>query len=120
MRNVSNIGDAKLVIDQVDVLVEIVASIKNKADAKNFLENFLTESELLYLAQRMNIQRMLAKDFSYSQIREKIKAQNATITKSKEILDKANEQYLDILLKYKYKKKYIEETKLPRVKYKGF
>ena len=120
IRNLSNIGDKKLVEDQINVLSDIVAAIKNKNDARSFIENFFTDSEKLCYAQRMNIMRMLIKDFSYMQIKEKIKAHNSTIARSKEIIDSASDKFLEILREYKYKTKNIDNSysvKLP--KYKG-
>ena len=77
MKICSNIHKEKVRKDQFFVLVDYLVMIKDKKEAIKFLNSFLSDSEKAYLGQRLNIIRMLAKDFSYSDVKEKINAQSA-------------------------------------------
>jgi len=103
MKKISNFGDKELRKEQFQVLLDVLASMKSKADLKLFVKSFLTESEAAYLSQRLNIMRMLAKNFTYQQIIEKLGVPSNTISKAKLCLDQGEEALKKIVLEYKYK-----------------
>ena len=103
MRNVSTIKKENLRNDQFFVFVKVLALIKNEKEAVVFINSFFTESEKAYFGQRLNIVRMIMKDFSYSQIIEILKTQSATIGNSKKCVDKGGNMFKKIVQRYKYK-----------------
>lgn len=106
MRKVGNFKNEELSDEQYYVLVDFIASAKDLIEAEALIKILLTDSEIAVIGQRLNILRMIAKDFTYSEIEEKIKASantiaNAVNSKSKEKLLK---KYFDEMLKrYRYK-----------------
>lgn len=107
MKIAANINDEKLRKEQFKTLIEIVDTIKSKEDLEIFFESFLSESEKAYLGQRLNIMRMLVKNFSYLQIREKLNVSMNTITNAQKCLDKGGMELENIVSKYKFKRKTI-------------
>lgn len=103
MRQITNYHDKKLRDDQFGVLLDVLWQAKNKEDFKLILEIFITESEVAYLGQRLNIMRMLIKNFTYQQIQEKLDVPSSTISSAKIRLDLGDERLKSILSSYKYK-----------------
>lgn len=68
------------------VLYQVVADIKNSQEAKVFLNDILTESELIALAKRLAIGLQLAEGKSYDAIRRQLKVSSATIASIQEKL----------------------------------
>lgn len=110
MRKISNYSDELLRQEQFDVLIDTIDGTKSKNDLLLLLSCFLTESESAYLAQRLNIMRMLAKNFSYLQISEKISASPSTIATAKRCLEKGGEQLRSVILSYKYRPRASNKT----------
>ena len=116
MRQVSNYKKDKLRKEQLFVLIEVLEKIKNSGDMKLFLKTFLTDSELAYLGQRLNIMRMLAKNFSYIQISEKLNVPANTISNAKKYMDEGGEELKKVILSYKYKPRKVIQKKKDDVK----
>ena len=110
MKIVANINNKKLRTEQFNTLVDVLDLIKSREDLKIFLESFLSESEQAYLGQRLNIMRMLAKNFNYSQIKDKIHASGSTISNAQKCLDSGGRELLEIVLQYKFKSPAISEA----------
>lgn len=103
MRKISNYKNKKLREDQFKVLFDVLWEAKNKEDFKLILEIFVTESETAYLGQRLNIMRMLIKNFTYQQIQDQLDVPSSTISSAKIRLDIGGERLKSILSSYKYK-----------------
>lgn len=106
MRKIGNFKNEKLSNEQYFILVDFISSTKDLIEAEALVNILMTESEISAIGQRLAILRMIAKDFTYIEIEEKLKTSTNTITKSvnlktKEIL---LEKYFDEMLKrYRYK-----------------
>ena len=71
---------------QLNELIEILMTIKNKQDLENFLLGILTPKELEEIPARLQIVKMLKKGLPQQQIAEKLGVGIATVTRgSKEI-----------------------------------
>ncbi len=110
MRAVSNMKNKELIRDQFNVFCNLVFGIKDKKELEVFFDNFLTESELAYLSQRLNVMRMLSKNFSYFDIYQKIKVPKGTISKSRIALE-GDEKFAKTVSDYKYKEVKIADKK---------
>lgn len=113
MKKISCYKNFELRNDQFEILIDILKSITKRNDLKKFLECFLSKSEIAYLGQRLDIMRMLAKDFSYQQIKDKINASANTISHAKDCLEIGGSDISNILTAYKYKK---DPEKIPEKK----
>ncbi|MEN8253291.1 MAG: Trp family transcriptional regulator [Patescibacteria group bacterium] len=67
---------------------QLLADLKNKAQVKLFLKDFLTESELNTLANRLAIIKLLNQGKSYAEINKKLKVSSATIASTANLLNK--------------------------------
>ncbi len=103
MKMISNYGDKKRREEEFKVLGDIIFGIKTREELTLFLECFLSESEKAYLGQRLDLMRMLAKNFNYQQIREKITPSNSTINNAKRCLDLGGDRLKRVILNYKFK-----------------
>ena len=105
MRKVGNFKDQELSDEQYFVLMDFIASTKDLVEAEALIKILLTESEIAVISQRLAILRMIAKNFTYSEIEEKIKASTNTIAKvvNSKAKEKTLEKYFDQMLKrYRY------------------
>jgi len=105
MRKVANIKNKPLREEQLHTLLDVILTIKKNDDLDLFLDCFLTDSEKAFLGQRLNIMRMLAKNFSYTQIKEKLSVSTVTISNAYKCLEKGGELLKSIVLEYKFKPK---------------
>lgn len=58
-----------------------VASLKSKAEARNFFNQFLTHTERKMFAKRFQIAMMLLLGYDYQNIKKRIRVSDATIAK---------------------------------------
>ena len=105
MKKISNYNDFELREEQFETLIDILDGCKTRSDLELFIQAFMTSSEKAYLGQRLNIIRMLAKGFSYLQIKEKISASNSTIRHASDCLERGGDVLKSIVLSYKFKKR---------------
>ncbi len=71
---------------QLDELIEVFLSIKNKGEMEDFLKGILTPKELLEIPTRLQIVKMLKKGISQHKIAEGLGIGVATVSRgSKEI-----------------------------------
>ncbi len=82
MRKVSTFKNSKLQKEQFRVLAEILSSIKDKEKCLSFLNILLTQSEKVVISQRLDILRLVQKDFKYWQIQERFKTTANTIARA--------------------------------------
>jgi len=62
-------------------LFEIIVNLRNKEETLEFLIGLLTPSEILMIARRIQIARMLLEEDNYEVIRKKLKVSHQTINK---------------------------------------
>lgn len=103
MKIISSYGEKQRREEEFKVLVDVVFGVKTREELTLFLECFLSESEKAYLGQRLDLMRMLAKNFNYQQIRQKITPSNSTINHAQQCLDLGGDQLKKVILSYKYK-----------------
>lgn len=109
MKQVSNMSKSKIREQQFEVMIDIFCLMKDRAEMKKFLQTFLSQSESAYLAQRLDIMRMLAKKFNYRQIKEILRVPSPTITHANSCLGAGGKRINKILLSYKFKDDVKEE-----------
>ena len=68
------------------LLVETLRKLKSEKDLSNFIEDLLTEEEILDLAQRIKIGKLILDGKSYDEISEKIGTSTSTVSKIGQIL----------------------------------
>lgn len=62
-------------------LFEIIVNLKTKKEVVGFLIDLLTPSEILMIARRIQVAKMLLEEDNYEIIRKRLKVSNQTITK---------------------------------------
>ena len=114
MRVASNIDQPEVRQDQFEMLVNVISSIKDQNDLRDFLKCLITRSELAYLGQRLSIMKMLLQDFNYNQIKGEISTSTGTITHAKLCLDDGGEKIKKLILSCKHspvkKKQYSKSS----------
>ncbi len=65
----------------VSDLFELIVSLRNKEETVEFLIGLLTPSEILMIARRIQIAKMLLEEDNYEVIRKKLKVSHQTINK---------------------------------------
>ena len=68
------------------LIVETLRKLKNSKDLGNFIDDLLTEEEILDLAQRIKIGKLILDGKSYDEISEKIGTSTSTVSKIGQIL----------------------------------
>lgn len=91
-------------------LFEIIVNLKTKKEVVGFLINLLTPSEILMVARRIQVAKMLLEEDNYEIIRKKLKVSNQTITKIEYWLKNDEEKNKLIIEKIEQLKK-ITKTK---------
>ena len=79
--------------DAVDNLFEAVLCLKTKEECYKFFEDVCTVNEILSLAQRMEVARMLKAGNTYLEISEMTGASTATISRVNRSLIYGNDGY---------------------------
>jgi uncharacterized protein YerC len=114
MRISASYGKEKIRMDQLNVLVKTLKEIKTEQDLKFFLETLISESEMVYIGQRLDIIRMLAKNFNYDHIKDEINVSSGTISHAQSCLDVGGDKFKKMVLtcKFKLDKKPIEPSRV--------
>jgi uncharacterized protein YerC len=60
---------------------EVITNLKNKKEAVDFLIGLFTPSEMLMVARRIQVAKMILKEDNYEIIRKNLKVSNQTINK---------------------------------------
>lgn len=68
------------------LIIETLRKLKSEKDLANFLDDLLTEEEILDLAQRLKIGKSILEGKSYDEISEKIGTSTSTVSKIGQIL----------------------------------
>ena len=85
--------NSKLKTPAVEQLFEAVLSLENKDECFDFFEDVCTINELLSLAQRFEVAKMLREHKTYLDIAEKTGASTATISRVNRSLNYGNDGY---------------------------
>ena len=72
---------------QIDQFFEAILSLQNKDECYQYFEDIFTVKELLTIAQRQEVARMLAEGHSYQKTIAETGASSATISRVKRCLD---------------------------------
>ena len=83
---------------EVDYFFDAVLSLENKEECYQFFEDVCTINELLSLAQRYEVARMLRNKNTYLEIADKTGASTATISRVNRSLNYGNDGY-DMVIK---------------------
>jgi TrpR-related protein YerC/YecD len=67
--------------EETDLLFEAIRALESDDECYRFFEDLCTINELLALAQRFTIAKLLSEDHTYQYIEEKTKASTATISR---------------------------------------
>ena len=79
--------------EAVDKLFDAILSLKDKEECYRFFEDVCTINELLSLAQRFEVAKMLRERKTYLEIAEKTGASTATISRVNRSLNYGNDGY---------------------------
>ena len=93
--------NSKLKTPAVEQLFEAVLSLENKDECFDFFEDVCTINELLSLAQRFEVAKMLRDQKTYLDIAEKTGASTATISRVNRCLEYGAGGYRLILDRFK-------------------
>lgn len=83
----------KLKNKHVDQLFEAILKIESLEEAYRFFDDLMTVNEIQSLAQRLEVARMLTKNYTYNQIESETGASTATISRVKRCLNYGNDGY---------------------------
>jgi len=81
----------------------VVSELKTKKEVIEFFVGTLTPSEALILSRRMQIAKRIIEKKTYREIKDELKVGDSTITKVVEWLNRRNESYKKLLIKYLFK-----------------
>ncbi len=87
------IMNSKIHVPEVDMFLDAVLTLENKEEAYAFFEDICTVNELLAIAQRYEVARMLRDKRTYLDISEKTGASTATISRVNRSLNFGNDGY---------------------------
>jgi TrpR-related protein YerC/YecD len=79
--------------ESVSQLFEAILTLQNKDECFDFFEDLCTVNELLSLAQRFQVAKMLREDHTYLEVAEKTGASTATISRVNRSLNYGNDGY---------------------------
>lgn len=83
----------KLKTDAVDLLFRGILTLKTVEECYDYFEDVCTVNELLAIAQRYEVARMLREHCTYMEITEKTGASTATISRVNRSLNFGNDGY---------------------------
>ena len=83
----------KIRTEAVDFLFDAILSLKDREECYTFFEDVCTVNELLSLAQRFEVARMLREHHTYLEVAEKTGASTATISRVNRSLNYGNDGY---------------------------
>ena len=79
--------------DAISFLFDGILCLENKEDCYTFFEDICTVNELLSIAQRFEVAKMLREQKTYLEIAEKTGASTATISRVNRSLNYGNDGY---------------------------
>ena len=81
------------------LLVKAIVAIDNEEECHKFLDDIMTKKEVLDIAQRLMVAKLLSNKTVYNKIVEETGASTATISRVKRCYDYGSGGYIDILKK---------------------
>lgn len=93
--------NSKLKTEEVDSLFHAILTLQTVEECYSFFEDACTVNELLSLAQRFEVARMLREKKTYLEIAEKTGASTATISRVNRSLNYGNDGYDMVLERMK-------------------
>ncbi len=89
--------------DSVKELFEAILTLENVDECFDFFEDVCTVNEVLSIAQRFSVARMLKEKHTYIEVAEKTGASTATISRVNRSLNYGNDSYDMVLERMKKK-----------------
>lgn len=83
----------KIRTDAVTELLEAILMLKDVEEGYLFFEDLCTTNEILTMAQRFQVAKLLGEKYTYQEIAEKSSASTATISRVKRSVDDGNGGY---------------------------
>lgn len=94
----------KINTEEVKELFDCILSLENMNECYCFFEDLCTTNEILTLAQRFAVAKLLRQKYTYQEIAEKSGASTATISRVKRSMDDGNGGYDMMMERLKEKK----------------
>ena len=82
---------------EVDALFDAIMTLKNREECYRFFEDVCTVNEILSLAQRFEVAKMLVEKKTYLEIAEKTGASTATISRVNRALMYGDDGYVMVM-----------------------
>lgn len=81
------------------LLVDTLRKLKSSKDLSNFIEDLLTEEEILDLAQRLKIAKLILEEKTYDEIAEKVGTSTSTVSKIGQVIKYGKGSLQKVLVK---------------------
>ena len=94
--------NSKLKTPEMDQLFQGIVSLRTVEECYAFFEDICTVSELLAIAQRLEVARLLSEDTKYQEICEKTGASSATVSRVGRALHYGEDGYAMVLERLKH------------------
>ena len=94
--------NSKLKTPEMDQLFQGIVSLRSVEECYAFFEDICTVSELLAIAQRLEVARLLSEDTKYQEICEKTGASSATVSRVGRVLHYGEDGYAMVLERLKH------------------
>lgn len=94
--------NSKLKTPEMDQLFQGIVSLRSVEECYAFFEDICTVSELLAIAQRLEVARLLSGDTKYQEICEKTGASSATVSRVGRALHYGEDGYAMVLERLKH------------------
>ncbi len=104
MRYIGKHKNKKVRERQVGVFVEMLSELKDKTEIRWFLESLVSPSEIAYIAQRLEIMRMVKDGGTYNDIKINVGTTDGTISATKDQLDGCDKKFHKLLGLYNLNK----------------
>ena len=95
--------------DKVDAFFEAILALDSLEDCYRFFEDVCTASEIVSMAQRLDVAKMLLDDCTYQDIATLTGVSSATISRVKRSLNYGADGYTRVLAKLKEKEESEQE-----------
>lgn len=83
--------------DNVKLLVSAIAAIDNEDEARRFIEDILTNKEIISISQRLSVAKMLCANEKYTDVEKATGASSATIVRVNQCIRYGSGGYREVL-----------------------
>lgn len=94
----------KIKTKAVDGLFDAILTLKTRDECYDFFEDLCTITEILAMAQRLEVAKLLSEDETYQEIAKETSASTATVSRVNRALKYGNDGYELVLKRLKEKK----------------